>query len=85
MNKTDFLKELSARLSKALPSNFKSMKQDVEKNFHAVLQKTFAKLELVTREEFDSQTKVLARTRKKLEALEKEVKDLESLLHKKKK
>lgn len=84
MKKSDFLNDLSSRLSKALPSGLKSMKDDVEKNFHAILQKAFAKLELVTREEFDSQTKVLARTRKKLEALEKEVKELEGILHKKK-
>jgi len=42
----------------------------MEKNFHAALQATLAKLELVTREEFEVQQEVLARTRAKLEALE---------------
>lgn len=82
MKKKDFLSDLSSRLSNALPSQVKVIKKDVEKNFHAILQKTFAKLELVTREEFDSQAKVLARTRKKLEALEKEVKELEDIFKK---
>ena len=82
MKKNDFLDNLSARLSNALPDSLKAVKSDVEKNFHAILQTAFAKLELVTREEFDTQTKVLARTRKKLEALEKEVQHLEATLKK---
>lgn len=83
MKKTDFLEDLCSRLSNSLPSGLKSMKKDVEKNFHAVLQKAFAKLDLVTREEFDAQSKVLARTRQKLESLHKEVTELEKNLHKK--
>lgn len=82
MRKNDFLSELSAKLTNALPTNIQSMKKDLEKNFQVILQKAFAKLELVTREEFDSQSKVLIRTRKKLEALEKEVKALEELINK---
>ena len=54
------------------------MQHDVEKNFHAVLQNAFNKLDLVTREEFDAQTKVLARSRKKIEELAKRIKVLES-------
>lgn len=80
MKKSDFLSDLSSRLSNALPTSLKNLKQDMEKNFNAILHKSFAKLELVTREEFDAQTKVLARTRKKLEALESEVKELEEIL-----
>lgn len=83
MKKSDFLSDLSSRLSDALPSGIKNAKKDLEKNFQAVLQKAFAKFELVTREEFDAQTKVLARTRKKLDALEKEVKELEDILREK--
>ncbi len=49
----------------------------MEKNFRVILKNTFEKLDLVTREEFDAQTKVLARTRQKLEALEKIVKNME--------
>lgn len=50
---------------------------DIEKNLRAVLQGVFAKLDLVTREEFDVQQAVLLRTREKLEALEIKVSTLE--------
>jgi ubiquinone biosynthesis accessory factor UbiK len=50
---------------------------DLEKNLRAVMQSIFAKLDLVTREEFDVQTEVLARTREKLELLEKRLTELE--------
>jgi len=83
MKKNDFLKEVTDKLCGALPNNVKALKKDMEKNFHAVLQKAFAKFELVTREEFDTQSKVLIRTRKKLDALEKEVRALEESLNKK--
>jgi len=52
--------------------------KDVEKNMRALLAQGFAKLDLVTREEFDVQTQVLARTREKLAALEKLVSELEA-------
>lgn len=83
MKKSDFLSDLSSRLSNALPDGIKNAKKDMEKNFHAILQKAFAKFDLVTREEFDAQSKVLVRTRKKLEALEKELRELEDVLQKK--
>lgn len=79
MNKPDFLNNLNEKLCAALPPGLQSLKKDVEKNFRAVLQNTFNKLDLVTREEFDAQTKVLARTRKKIEALEKEITQWETL------
>ena len=78
MNKLNFLDELSKKLCDALPANLQTLKKDAEKNFHAVLKTTFNKLDLVTREEFDAQTKVLARSRKLIEELEKKVKDLEA-------
>ena len=80
MKKPDFLNELNEKLCKALPSSLRSIQQDIKQNFHAVLQGTFNQLELVTREEFDVQVKVLARTRKKMEVLESKVKELEKLL-----
>ncbi len=52
--------------------------KDVERNMRALLAQGFAKLDLVTREEFDVQTQVLARTREKLAALEKLVAELEA-------
>ena len=85
MSKSALLKDLAAQLSDALPKHLHGLKNDFNKTCHLILTKTFAKFDLVTREEFDSQTKVLARTRKKLEALEKEVTELEKILSKKSK
>lgn len=51
--------------------------RDLEKNVRAVMVQGFAKLDLVTREEFDLQREVLARTRERLEALEARVAELE--------
>jgi len=77
MDKFNFLNDLSKKLSDALPQSLQTLKKDIEKNFHAVLQNAFTKLDLVTREEFDAQTKVLARSRKKIAELEEKIKDLE--------
>ena len=65
-----FLEDLAKRLSEAMPPQLAALKSDVEANFRSVLQSGFAKLELVTRQEFDVQAGVLARTREKLTALE---------------
>lgn len=78
MPKTDFLKNLVDQLTDALPSQLGSLKKDFEKNCQRVLNRAFSKLELVTREEFDTQSKVLLRTRKKLEELEKQLKEIEN-------
>ncbi len=74
------LDNLASRLAAALPPGIKEIKQDAEKNFRAILQGTFAKLDLVTREEFDVQTAVLSRTRDKLEELEQHITRLEALI-----
>lgn len=78
--KTNLLKELAAQLSEALPTQVNALKKDFEKNCHHILTKAFHKLDIVTREEFDTQTKVLSRTRKKLDELEKHIKALEGIL-----
>lgn len=83
MTKKNFLQDLVSQLSEALPSHISSLKTDFEKNCHSILTKAFTKFDIVTREEFDTQTKVLARTRKKLEELEAHIKELEKLLHEK--
>jgi len=67
--------ELSAKLSAAANSG---PARDIEKNMRALLAQGFAKLDLVTREEFDVQTQVLARTREKLAELESHVAALEA-------
>ena len=74
------LDDLTQRLSNLIPQGIKNMQADVEKNIRAILQSAFAKMDLVTREEFDVQTAVLERTRAKLEALEKQVSALEQQL-----
>ncbi len=68
------LDDISSKFS-ALLAN--SPAKDLEKNAKAVLAGLFGKLDLVTREEFDIQTQVLARTREKLKALEARVEALE--------
>ena len=85
MVKTNFLKNLATQLTESLPSQLNALKKDFEKNCHAILTKAFSKLELVTREEFDTQSKVLLRTRKKLEELETHIKALEKIMREKRK
>lgn len=69
------LDEMSSRVSSLLAS---TPAADVEKNLRAALAGLFAKLDLVTREEFDVQREVLARTRAKLQALESRIAELEA-------
>ena len=69
-----FLDEISAKLSEAVAN---SPAKDVEKNARALLAQGFAKLDLVTREEFDVQSQLLSRTRQKLDELEARVAALE--------
>ena len=77
MTPDKFLKELSAKLAEAVTT---SPAKDFEKNAKAMLSAGFAKLDLVTREEFDVQAKVLARTRERLAELETRVQALETAL-----
>ena len=74
------LDNLANRLAAALPPGIKEIMQDAEKNFRAILQGSFAKLNLVTREEFDVQTAVLTRTHAKVRELEEQIKKLEARL-----
>ena len=72
------LDDVSQKLGAILPDGLQSVQRDVEKNFKTVLQNSFSKMDLVTREEFDVQTAVLSRTREKLEQLERQVASLEA-------
>lgn len=76
---TKQLDELTRGVLNALPTGVREMQEDVEKNLRAALQSVFAKLDLVTREEFEVQSAVLLRTREKLTALEARVAELEKL------
>jgi hypothetical protein len=69
-----FIEDLSSKLRETLSN---SPAGDLEKNIHALLQSAFTKLALVSREEFDVQTEVLRKTREKLDALEKQLSELE--------
>ncbi len=62
--------EITRRLSDAVPGELKTARSEVEKQFRGVLENAFNRLDLVTREEFEIQKKVLLRTRQKLERLE---------------
>jgi BMFP domain-containing protein YqiC len=72
------LDDLAKRLAGSVPAGLRFAQQDLQKNLRAALESGLAHLELVTRQEFDIQSAVLARTRKKLEQLEKEVAELET-------
>jgi len=74
---TKFIDELARQISDSIPAGVKGVQQDLQKNIHTLLQGALAKLDLVTREEFDTQTQVLLRTREKLEQLEKTIAELE--------
>jgi hypothetical protein len=77
MLNTRFIDDLARQITNNLPAGVKAMQQDVEKNIRTLLQSAFARLDLVTREDFDVQARVLARTRAKLETLEQQVAELE--------
>lgn len=66
----DSIENLAKKLAESLPEGLRSMREDLEANFRGVLRSGLNKLDLVTREEFEVQEAVLARTREKLEALE---------------
>ncbi len=70
--------ELARRLAESVPQGLRSVKSDLERNFRSVLQSGLGKLDLVTREEFEVQEAVLARTRQKLEALEERLESVEA-------
>ncbi len=74
------LDDIAKRLSGAVPASAKAVQADVEKNLRAATESVFSRLDLVTREEFDVQRKVLERSREKIEQLEKQVAELEARL-----
>lgn len=74
------INDMAKYFADTLPPSLQNIKSDLELNFHSMLQNVFAKLDLVTREEFDAQAGVLAKTRAKLEVLEQQVATLEKTL-----
>ncbi|TFW32105.1 accessory factor UbiK family protein [Massilia horti] len=77
MDMNNFFNDLQGKINQALEN---SPAKDIERNVKAMMTQGFSKLDLVTREEFDIQAQVLAKTRAKLEALETRVAELEARL-----
>ncbi|SFU27068.1 accessory factor UbiK family protein [Pseudoduganella namucuonensis] len=75
MDMNNFFNEMQSKINQAIEN---SPAKDIEKNVKSMMTQGFAKLDLVTREEFDVQTQVLAKTRAKLEALETRLAELEA-------
>ena len=78
---TQFISELARKLAGAVPgggADIDTVRADLERNFRGLLNGAFDRLDLVTREEFDIQRRVLERSREKLAALEKRVAELEN-------
>lgn len=72
------LDDLARRLGGLLPPSLREGREELQENFKSVLQAGLARLDLVTREEFEVQRAVLLKTREKLEALERLVAELEA-------
>jgi len=72
-----FIDDLARRLASSVPESLAALRRDLESNFRSVLQAGLARLDLVTRTEFDVQASVLERTRRKVEELETRLAELE--------
>ena len=72
-----FLDQLSSKINDLLPEE---LPQNIKKNLRALMEASFSKLDLVTREEFDAQKEVLLRTREKVDLLQKELAGIEENL-----
>ena len=67
------LDDLAKKLFTALPTSLQNVEREIQQQFKDILQATFSRMDLITREEFDVQIKVLARTREKIETLQTQV------------
>ena len=79
MESAKFISDFAKQFSDALPPPLKELRSEFEKQFLEGLQLAFTKMSLVTRQEFDIQTAVLARTREKVQEFERRLKLLEKL------
>lgn len=80
MNTQDIADNLSEKIANLLPESFADTRQDVHSNIITLLEETLSKLNIVSREEFDIQAEILANTRIRLEAAEKQLSQLEEQL-----
>jgi len=74
------LEELASRVLALLPAGSAELREDLRRNLRATLAGALARMDLVTQEQFEVQSAVLARTRSRLEALERRVQALEAAL-----
>jgi BMFP domain-containing protein YqiC len=74
------LDALVKKIAEGLPAGFGQVHEDLRNNLHAAVSAALARMDLVSRDEFDVQSAVLARTREKLTALEAKVAELERAL-----
>lgn len=72
------IEEMAKKIAEVIPQGLGQVPSGVQDQIKSTLSRTFEKMELVSRNEFDIQTGVLAKTRAKLEALEKVVAELEA-------
>lgn len=79
-NPDELIRQVVDIVKHRLPPGLDDVSQDIRQHLRASLSETLASLDMVTREEFDVQQKVLARTRAKLDALEARCTELEALL-----
>lgn len=78
--RNESIDRLARRLAESVPENVRALREDLEQNFRSVLRTSLAKLDLVTREEFEVQEAVLARARQHCDAMEARVRVLEAQL-----
>jgi len=74
------LDDLAKKIAGSVPTGLQSLQDDLRKNLRSALESSLSHLDLVTRQEFDIQSAVLARTREKLERLEKQLAEMEKAL-----
>lgn len=78
--KPAIIDELLAKITTVLPEDMQGLKDDTCKNMRAVLQSVFEKMDLVTREDFDVQKKILSRAQEQVQQLTQEVQRLEEIM-----
>lgn len=84
MFKSEKIEEVIQQFSRLLPADLQQARHDIEKNMKSALSASLARMDLVTREEFDVQSELLARTRVLLTQLEDKVARLEAQLENRK-
>ena len=77
---TQTLDEIVRKISSAIPDDLKTAKQSIEKNARTAAEGVFQRLDLVTREEFDVQTKMLSKSQQRIKQLEQRIQELEQQL-----